>query len=153
MTTKIESGSVLLDASEARFLAARLRRLFHHFGPKTPSWAEEDDARLIGIAGACIGMLLTDREMTGNKDLLPYVRPQECGASGAGHMDGPNGPKGEVQCAYCGQPPNAEAPYDLVTVRHRLKSGDYNGTDIMRAWLAIDELLAWEADHKGESKS
>lgn len=37
--------------------------------------------------------------------VAPYVRPQECAASGAGHRDGPHGPGGEMQCAYCGQPP------------------------------------------------
>lgn len=31
---------------------------------------------------------------------------------------------------------------ELAGVRARLKSGDYDGTDIMRAWLAIDTLLA-----------
>ena len=36
---------------------------------------------------------------------------------------------------------------DLLTVRIRLKIGEYDGTDIMQAWLAIDELLelrAWQ---------
>jgi hypothetical protein len=35
----------------------------------------------------------------------PEGRPQECAASGAGHNDGPHGPNGETQCAYCGLAP------------------------------------------------
>lgn len=30
---------------------------------------------------------------------------------------------------------------ELQSLRVRLKSGEYNGVDIMHAWLAIDELL------------
>ena len=30
---------------------------------------------------------------------------------------------------------------DLLGVRARLQSGEYDGVDIMRAWLAIDELI------------
>jgi hypothetical protein len=30
----------------------------------------------------------------------------------------------------------------LQALRTKLKTGDYDGADIMRAWLAIDELLA-----------
>jgi hypothetical protein len=48
-----------LDAGELRFFAARLRRLFQHFGTPVPGM--EDDARLIGNAGAGIGLLLTGR--------------------------------------------------------------------------------------------
>lgn len=31
---------------------------------------------------------------------------------------------------------------DLSVIRNNLKQGDYDGVDIMRAYLAIDELLA-----------
>lgn len=48
-----------LDANEVKFLAARLRRLFEHFGIPVPD--AQDDHRLIGVAGAAIGMLLTNR--------------------------------------------------------------------------------------------
>jgi hypothetical protein len=51
---------ITLDATDARFLAARLRRLFAHFGIPVPN--AEDDEHLIGNAGAAIGMLLTRRE-------------------------------------------------------------------------------------------
>jgi hypothetical protein len=51
---------ITLDANDARFLAARLRRLFAHFGIPVPN--ADDDAHLIGNAGAAIGMLLTRRE-------------------------------------------------------------------------------------------
>lgn len=30
---------------------------------------------------------------------------------------------------------------DLRQVRNNLKTGNYDGTDIMAAWIAIDELL------------
>lgn len=52
-------AGLTLDANEVRFLAARLRRLFAHFGVPVPN--EQDDGRLIGIAGAGIGLLLTGR--------------------------------------------------------------------------------------------
>ena len=29
----------------------------------------------------------------------------------------------------------------LTILKYSLKSGDYDGTDIMRAWIAIDELI------------
>jgi hypothetical protein len=48
-----------LDASEVRFLAARLRRLFQRFNFPLPDGAQ-DDARLIGIAGSAIGLMLTN---------------------------------------------------------------------------------------------
>lgn len=48
-----------LDAIEVKFLAARLRRLFEHFGVPVPG--TDDDARVIGNAGAGIGLLLTGR--------------------------------------------------------------------------------------------
>jgi hypothetical protein len=35
---------------------------------------------------------------------------------------------------------------DLQAVRTRLKTGEYDGTDIMRAWIAIDELLLARKD-------
>jgi hypothetical protein len=34
---------------------------------------------------------------------------------------------------------------ELAGVRARLKSGDYDGADVMRAWLAIDKLLAQQS--------
>ena len=44
---------------------------------------------------------------------------------------------------------------ELRALRVRLKSGEYDGTDIMRAWLAIDRLLdelerecVWTAHNK-----
>jgi hypothetical protein len=52
-----------LDASETKFLAARLRQLFRHFGTPLPDGAS-DDSRLIGIAGAAIGGLLLRLETT-----------------------------------------------------------------------------------------
>ena len=30
---------------------------------------------------------------------------------------------------------------DLSVLRSNLKSGEYDGVDIMKAWLAIDELI------------
>jgi hypothetical protein len=51
-----------LTAEEAAFLAARLRRLFKHFGYPVP---ECNDSHLIRIAGSCIGGLLT-REAKGH---------------------------------------------------------------------------------------
>lgn len=39
----------------------------------------------------------------------PWVRPQECSATGASHHDGPYGPMRQTQCYYCGQPPTAAA--------------------------------------------
>lgn len=30
---------------------------------------------------------------------------------------------------------------DLIFLRQRLKSGEYDGVDIMLAWMAIDELI------------
>lgn len=51
-----------------------------------------------------------------------YVRPQECAASGAGHSDGPHGPHGEVQCAYCGQSPSAGVPADPAVERVHIGS-------------------------------
>lgn len=50
---------VTLIADEAAFLAARLRRLFQHFSIPVPDGG--DDGRLIGCAGAGIGLLLTGR--------------------------------------------------------------------------------------------
>jgi hypothetical protein len=49
--------SVTLEAADAAFLAARLRRLFAHFKVAVPDGG--DDARLIGNAAAGIGLLLT----------------------------------------------------------------------------------------------
>lgn len=46
-------------------------------------------------------------------------RPAECTASGAGHADGPHGPHGEVQCAYCGRAPSPDTP----------RVGEHNGGD------------------------
>jgi hypothetical protein len=51
--------SLILDANEVNFLAARLRRLFAHHGYALPDLAR-DDASLIRIAGSCIGTVLTD---------------------------------------------------------------------------------------------
>jgi hypothetical protein len=53
--------SVTLEAADAAFLAARLRRLFAFFNYSLPSFAA-DDARLIGIAGSAIGAVLTRHE-------------------------------------------------------------------------------------------
>lgn len=50
---------VTLSASEVAFLAARLRRLFADFEIPVPGG--DDDARLIGNAGAAIGLLLGKR--------------------------------------------------------------------------------------------
>lgn len=47
---------LVIDADEVRFLAARLRRLFQHFGQGVPEGAS--DTHLIGIAGSLIGSLL-----------------------------------------------------------------------------------------------
>jgi hypothetical protein len=55
-----QAPSLTLSPLEVAFLAARLRRLFAHFGTTLPKFAE-NDARLIGIAGSAIGMLLTGR--------------------------------------------------------------------------------------------
>ncbi len=30
---------------------------------------------------------------------------------------------------------------DLLELKTRLKSGEYDGVDIMHAWIAIDELI------------
>lgn len=54
------STGLTLDANDTRFLAARLRRLFEHFGVPVPG--ADDNARLIGSAGAAIGLLLTRHE-------------------------------------------------------------------------------------------
>lgn len=51
------SGDLLGSYDADAFLAARLRRLFAHFDYPLPSFAK-DDARLIGIAGSCIGAIL-----------------------------------------------------------------------------------------------
>jgi hypothetical protein len=53
------SQSVTLTAEDAKFLAARLRRLFAHHGYALPDFTK-DDASLIRIAGSCIGAVLTD---------------------------------------------------------------------------------------------
>jgi hypothetical protein len=50
---------VTLAADEAAFLAARLRRLFAHYGYALPDFAR-DDASLIRIAGSAIGAVLTN---------------------------------------------------------------------------------------------
>jgi hypothetical protein len=57
-----------LDAAEVAFLAARLRHLFAHFEIPVPG--SDDDARLIGNAGAAIGMLLSCPRATRE---FPYV--------------------------------------------------------------------------------
>lgn len=59
-----EGPGLTLDANDARFLAARLRRLFAHFDYPLPDFAA-DDARLIGIAASAIGALLTRWETEG----------------------------------------------------------------------------------------
>jgi len=32
---------------------------------------------------------------------------------------------------------------DLKFLRMKLKQGEYDGVDIMQAWIAIDELIEW----------
>jgi len=39
-------------------------------------------------------------------------------------------------------PVDVRRSQELKALRVRLKSGDYNGADIMQAWLALDELIA-----------
>lgn len=51
---------------------------------------------------------------------MSATRPQECAASGAEHSDGPHGPNGETQCAYCGQPPGGETEALLRIFRSQL---------------------------------
>jgi hypothetical protein len=58
---QLADAGVTLSSADAAFLAARLRRLFQHFGTPLPDGTSDDDERLIGIAGAAIGMLLTGR--------------------------------------------------------------------------------------------
>jgi hypothetical protein len=53
------SQSVTLTAEDAKFLAARLRRLCAHHNYELPKFAT-DDASLINIAGSVIGALLTN---------------------------------------------------------------------------------------------
>lgn len=52
--------------------------------------------------------------------VVPWVRPQECAATGAGHHDGPYGPKGQRQCHYCGQPPSDGVPASQPMTRAEL---------------------------------
>lgn len=52
------SPSLTLSADDTAFLAARLRRLFSHFGYSLPAFAVKD-ASLIRIAGSCIGAILS----------------------------------------------------------------------------------------------
>jgi hypothetical protein len=51
-----EVAGLTLDHDEMHFLAARLRRLFEHFGIPVPN--SNDDTSIIGNAGAGIGLLL-----------------------------------------------------------------------------------------------
>ena len=37
---------------------------------------------------------------------------------------------------------------DLAFLRTKLKTGDYDGADLMHAWIAIDELIARRAADK-----
>lgn len=32
---------------------------------------------------------------------------------------------------------------ELEVLRMRLKSGEYDGTHIMQAWIAVEELIRW----------
>ena len=41
-----------------------------------------------------------------------------------------------------------QEPYDLKSLRVNLKNGEYNGVDIMRAWLVIDRLIKSEAENE-----
>lgn len=63
-------GSLVLDPSEVKFLAARLRRLFAHFRVPVPN--ADDDASVIGNAGAGIGLLLGRSE----RPVLPSAQPE-----------------------------------------------------------------------------
>ena len=56
-----EALSLTLSANDAKFLAARLRRLFAQFNFPLPDGAR-DDTRLIGLAGSAIGLMLTNAE-------------------------------------------------------------------------------------------
>jgi hypothetical protein len=56
-----EGSSLTLSAQDAKFLATRLRRLFAQFNFPLPDSAQ-DDARLIEITGAAIGLMLTNAE-------------------------------------------------------------------------------------------
>jgi hypothetical protein len=56
-----EAASLTLSAQDAKFLAARLRRLFAQFNFPLPDGAK-DDASLIEITGAAIGLMLTNTE-------------------------------------------------------------------------------------------
>lgn len=51
----------------------------------------------------------TRQQEAGNIDgvkVVPWVRRQECAATGAGHHDGPYGPLRQAQCYYCGEKPS-----------------------------------------------
>ena len=37
---------------------------------------------------------------------------------------------------------------DLLVLRSRLKMGEYDGNDIMQAWIAIDRIMELEAECK-----
>jgi hypothetical protein len=73
----------------------------------------------------------------------PYKRPQECAASGQGHFDRPSGPRGEVQCEYCGQPPTeAEEPVDSAEPHRTLSQA----VRFAKNGIAptTEEVLSWE---------
>jgi hypothetical protein len=78
---RLAAPGLQLDPAETAFLAARLRRLFQHFG--IPVTGSDDDARLIGNAGAGIGLLL-GRPMFSAADVDEAAR--FCGISD-GHRD------------------------------------------------------------------
>lgn len=61
---ELNATDLTIDGMDAHFLAVRLRRLFAHHGYVLPEFAK-DDASLIGIAGTCIGAILTRAAVAG----------------------------------------------------------------------------------------
>jgi hypothetical protein len=70
-----EVAGLTLDHDEMHFLAARLRRLFEHFGLPLPD-ARQNDTRLIGLAAPAIGILLTRWEV-GDQQPVAWVNTDE----------------------------------------------------------------------------
>jgi hypothetical protein len=67
-------------------------------------------------------------------------RPQECAASGAEHRDGPNGPDGETQCAYCGQPPIGYTDEEVAALNEEAEAEAFVAAEV----AACSEYLARE---------
>lgn len=118
----MSNEAVTLDAQEAAFLAARLRRLFAHFQYELPEFAKGDaDASLIRIAGSCIGAVLakapcdmgpicigcTPRKEDGSCPGAPDAgvkgmdKCETCGGSRGGVPGNENRVDGKLMCDYC----------------------------------------------------